>query len=190
MLGTLLDRPVKPGDDSLVVAGGLLAMTRRNFDSNFKQQIHVHILAAGCARGLRVVVPRKQREQEMPDARCTRGLACKTGKENAHEHTGSAEALRHSLSNGFTVYNALSPENRACCLRRLRIAGASAPARADSPSADLTPTTEAPGPHDFTVRFGTARPHVPRIAHGPEGRPAIPSRARRRRVHRIPSQRS
>src|ERR1700738_3676718 len=52
-------------------------------------------------------VPRK-REQGMPDARCTRGLACKTGNENAHEHTGSAEAIRHSLRNGFTDYNALS----------------------------------------------------------------------------------
>jgi hypothetical protein len=40
----------------------------------------------------------------MPDARCTRGLACKTGNENAHEHTGSAEAIRHSLRNGFTAY--------------------------------------------------------------------------------------
>jgi hypothetical protein len=49
----------------------------------------------------------------MPDARCTRGLACKRQKENAHEHTGSAEALRHSLRNGFTAYFELSPENRA-----------------------------------------------------------------------------
>ena len=49
----------------------------------------------------------------MPDARCTRGPVCKMGKENAHEHTGSAEALRHSLRNGFTAYFALSPENRA-----------------------------------------------------------------------------
>jgi hypothetical protein len=47
----------------------------------------------------------------MPDARCTRGLACKTGKENAHEHTGSAEALRHSLRNGFTAYFALPGES-------------------------------------------------------------------------------
>jgi hypothetical protein len=31
------------------------------------------------------------------------------GKENAHEHTGSAEAIRHSLRNGFTAYIALSP---------------------------------------------------------------------------------
>jgi hypothetical protein len=50
----------------------------------------------------------------MPDARCTRGPVCKMGKENAHEHTGSAEAIRHSLRNGFTAYFALSPENRAC----------------------------------------------------------------------------
>ena len=77
-----------------------------------------------------------------------------------------------------------------CCLRRLRIAGSSAPGRADLPSADLTPTTEASGPHDFTVRFSTARQHVLRSLTSPQARPAIPSRARRRRVHRIPSQRS
>ena len=28
----------------------------------------------------------------MPDARCIRGPVCKMGRENAHEHTGSAEA--------------------------------------------------------------------------------------------------
>jgi hypothetical protein len=49
----------------------------------------------------------------MPDARCTRGLACKIVQKNAHEHTGSAEAIRHSLRNGFTVYIVLSPEYRA-----------------------------------------------------------------------------
>jgi hypothetical protein len=55
----------------------------------------------------------KTREQGTPDARCTRGLVCKWTKENAHEHTGSAEAIRHSLRNGFTAYFELSPENRA-----------------------------------------------------------------------------
>jgi hypothetical protein len=30
-------------------------------------------------------------------------------KENAHEHTGSAEAVRPSLRNGFTAYFVLSP---------------------------------------------------------------------------------
>src|SRR5712672_4276250 len=51
--------------------------------------------------------PSNWREQEMPDARCTRGPVCKMGKENAHEHTGSAEDIRHSLRNGFTAYFAL-----------------------------------------------------------------------------------
>jgi hypothetical protein len=44
----------------------------------------------------------------MPDARCTRGLVRKLCKESAHEHTGSAEAIRHSLRDGFNAYNALS----------------------------------------------------------------------------------
>ena len=185
----LLDRPVKPGDDSLVVAGGLLAMTKRNFDSNFKQQIHVHILAAGCARGLRVVVPRKQREQGMPDARCTRGPACKMGKRKTH--TSIQVQRRHS---GIPCAMALRLTSRSprriglCCLRRLRIAGSSAPGRADLPSADLTPTTEASGPHDFTVRFGIVRPA--RRCPLTENRPANKLHARHRRVHRIPSQRS
>src|SRR5947207_5323674 len=30
-------------------------------------------------------------------------------KKGAHEHTGAAENIRHSLRNGFTAYNALSP---------------------------------------------------------------------------------
>src|SRR6202022_875877 len=50
----------------------------------------------------------KQRAQGRPGARCTRGLVCKCTKENAHEHTGSAEAIRPSLRNGFTAYSALS----------------------------------------------------------------------------------
>ena len=89
-----------------------LAMTRRKFDSNVKQRIHVHILAAGGARGLHVVVPQK-REQGMPDARCTRGPVCKRQNENRTRAYRAAEAIRHSLRNGFTAYNALSPEYRA-----------------------------------------------------------------------------
>jgi hypothetical protein len=33
---------------------------------------------------------------------------CKDGKKDAHEHTGSAEAVRPSLRNGFTAYFVLS----------------------------------------------------------------------------------
>src|SRR5664280_1064744 len=56
-----------------------------------------------------------QRAQGKPGARCTRGLACKIVQRNAHEHTGSAEAVRPSLRNGFTAYNALSPATGLSC---------------------------------------------------------------------------
>src|SRR5665647_1809306 len=61
-----------------------------------------------------------QRAQGKPGARCTRGLACKWKQGNAHEHTGSAEAVRPSLRNGFTAYVALSPAIGLSCHRRLR----------------------------------------------------------------------
>jgi hypothetical protein len=60
------------------------------------------------------------------------------------------------------------------CPRRLRIAGSSAPGRADLPSADLTPTAEASGPHDFTVRFSIARQHALGSLTGRKTRPAVP----------------
>src|SRR5665213_1172127 len=47
-------------------------------------------------------------EQGRPGARCTRDLACKNNEKDAHEHTGSAEAVRPSLRNGFTAYFVLS----------------------------------------------------------------------------------
>ena len=135
------------------------------------------------------VVPPKRREQGMPDARCTRGLVCKDVRKKTH--TSIQVQRRHS---GIPCAMALRLTSRSprriglCCLRRLRIAGSSAPGRADSPFRRLDANHEAPGPHDFTVRFGTARPHALRSLRPKP--PAIPSRARRRRVHRIPSQRS
>ena len=106
-------------------------------------------------------------------------------------HTSIQVQRRHS---GIPCAMALRLTSRSprriglCCLRRLRIAGSSAPGRADLPSADLTPTTEASGPHDFTVRFGIVRPA--RRCPLTENRPANKLHARHRRVHRIPSQRS
>ena len=108
------------------------------------------------------------------------------GKESAHEHTGSAEAIRHSLRNGFTAYFVISPENRACLPPSPADSWLIRARSGDLPSADLTPTSEAPGPHDFAVRFGTARQRALGSLTGRKARPAIPSRARRRRVHRIP----
>jgi hypothetical protein len=67
-------------------------------------------------------------------------------KENAHEHTGSAENIRPSLRNGFTAYFVLSPVNGLSCHRRLT-----------DKSAKLSAGIEASGPHDFAVRISHAR---------------------------------
>ena len=87
----------------------------------------------------------------MPDARCTRGPVCKKEEEDAHEHTGSAEAIRHSLRNGFTAYVALSPAIGLFYTVVSRI-WLTEPGWDDRPPGDLTPTIEASGPHDFAVR--------------------------------------
>ena len=81
-------------------------------------------------------------EQGRPGARCTRDLVCKQTKENAHEHTGSAEAVRPSLRNGFTVSFVLSPV--------IGFLATVAPKKLASRGLDAS--IEAPGPHDFAVR--------------------------------------
>jgi hypothetical protein len=78
----------------------------------------------------------------MPGARC-RGLVCKIVRRNAHEHTGSAETLRHSPRNGFTAYAALFSATNSSCHRHRRIEGFVTPGWADIASADLTPATGA-----------------------------------------------
>ena len=80
-----------------------------------------HLRAARSARGCNLPSALiKTRAQGRPGARCTRGLACKRIAKSAHEHTGSAEAVRPSLRNGFTAYNALSLVIRLSCHHRLR----------------------------------------------------------------------
>jgi hypothetical protein len=63
----------------------------------------------------------QQRAPGRPGARCTRGLVCKNVHFGAHEHTGSAETLRHPPRNGFTAYSALSPATNSSCHRHRRI---------------------------------------------------------------------
>ncbi len=107
------------------------------------------------------VVPPKRREQGMPDARCTRGLVCKIVRKKAH--TSIQVQRRHSGIPCAMVLRltSRSPRRiRLCCLRRLRTDG-SAPGRAGLPFRRLDANHEAPGPHDFAVRFGIARPARP-----------------------------
>ena len=126
----------------------------------------------------------------------------------AHEWTtGSTGSLRLSLREWFTAYFALSSVTGLVCHRRLRgLTIHPEPGWAGCISARLDASTGAPGPHDFAVRDrpgqsscraschpassgkdGWQRRSSARrpIAHG-KTRPAIPLRARRCRVHRIP----
>ena len=54
-------------------------------------------------------------------------------KKGAHEHTGAAENIRHSLRNGFTAYNAL------LCLQNLAEC-ANGRSSQNRPSLDLSPS--------------------------------------------------
>ena len=111
--------------------------------------MHIRILAARCARALRrFTLLKNKRAQGRPDARCTRGLVCKMHKKNAHEHTGSAEAIRPSLRSGFTAYIALSSVTGLSCHRRPQEAFA---------SHELDTSVGVSGPHDFVVRVSHAR---------------------------------
>ncbi len=106
--------------------------------------------------------------------RAAPAVSCaKWTKENAHEHTGSAEAIRHSLRNGFTAYFELSPAIGLSCHRRLTVHGASARSGSRT-SARLDAGIEASGPHDFTVRF---RSFVSAFCDRSRAvKPALPSR--------------
>jgi hypothetical protein len=66
----------------------------------------------------------------------------KAEEESAHEHTGSAEAVRPSLRNGFTVSFVLSSV--------IGLLATVAPKKL-APRG-LGASIEAPGPHDFAVR--------------------------------------
>jgi hypothetical protein len=50
--------------------------------------------------------------------RAAPAVSCAKEQKNAHEQTGSAEAIRLSLRDGFTAYGALSPVNGLSCHRR------------------------------------------------------------------------
>ena len=118
----------------------------------------LRVLAALIARVLRRFHPQREgagdpqgRAQGRPGARCTRGLACKKRKQDAHEHTGSAEAVRPSLRNGFNGFLRALPGDRLSCHRRH--AGMNPP--------DLTP---ASGRQDHTTSPSAIQPRSSVVA--------------------------
>ena len=106
--------------------------------------------------------------------------------ESTRVTTSTPESPDVPARNGFTTYFVLSPVTGLFCHRHSRIKVLSKPGRADSTSADLTP---ASGRQDHTTSpyAATSLVRVLLIAHKSlRTRPAIPSRAKRCRVHRIP----
>ena len=122
---------------------------------------------------------------ECRGARCTRSLVCK-GRKHTSSHHRSTGTPGIPARNGFNGLLRALPGDRAFL----------SPSSADSwlvrtrsgrlAFRKLDAGVEASGPHDFAVRELHRSSARLVIAHGHEARPAIPSHARRRRVHRIP----
>jgi len=115
--------------------------------------LNMHIIpATRFARGL-AVSSRPLRKEGAGKAGCALHPRSRVQnlQKSAHEHTGSAEAVRPSLRNGFTAYVALSAVIGLSCHRRLRksLPANLTPAsrRQDHtilPSASQAPSSEAP----------------------------------------------
>ena len=122
-------------------------------------------------------------ECRMPNARAASCATCigRTHTSN-NEYTG---ITRHSRTQWFYGLFRALPGDRLFCHRRLRTSVLSTPGRADTTSANLTP---ASGRQDHTTSpyAASSLVRVLLTAHGLITRPAIPSHARRCRVHRIP----
>jgi hypothetical protein len=117
----ILGRPVKPGDDTEDVALAFSKTQLRN-------------PAARCARVVHEFSAPKTRGRRECRVRAAPAVSCaKCTKKCAHEHTGSAETLRHPPRNGFTAYTALSSATNSCCHRRCRLDGYSDPVGSMSP---------------------------------------------------------
>jgi hypothetical protein len=141
----------------------LLAMTGGNPDSNIKQREDTRppSRGAGSARGLRSLPPSKKQEGA-GKAGCAlhpRSRVQICTKENAHEHTGEAEAIRPSLRNGFNGLCRALPGDRAFL--------PPSPARSFA-SRELDASVGASGPHVFAVRVDSVR-------HLPPSRPPRPT---------------
>ena len=102
----------------------------------------------------------------------------------AHEHTGTAGALRHSLRNGLTAYAALSLETNSSCLHRCRLDGSIDPVGSNAPPAAWH-QPRVSGPHGFAVRNSVVHPAC-REPLTSLTSPCNQLARRRPRVHHIP----
>ena len=143
----------------------------------------------GDARDLRFVVPRNN--EGAGNAGCALHPRSRVQRAERKSHTsiqGSGGDPTFPAQWLYDLYRALPGVSGFAASVALR-KPALPPGWAFAPPKDLTPTTEASEPHDFAVR---SAPLVGALCDRSRSlsRPAIPSRARCRRVDRLPSQRS
>ena len=119
-------------------------------------QTATRILAARCARVVRVFSA-QQRARGMPGARCTRSRACRVVSTRVSHH-GRTGTPGIPARDGFNGFLRTLPGDRALL----------SPSPADH-SANLTPTIEVSGPHDFAVRKNalSSAAHLASIASQP-----------------------
>jgi len=122
----------------------------------------------------------------MPGARCTRSLVCSVLVEHTSVVTTGHRNTRHSRTQWFNGLFRALPGDRAFLSPSSAEMVLSKPGRADLTSADLTPASRR---QDHTILPSAKAPFVstPFDRSQAEARPAITLRARRCRVHRIPS---
>jgi len=92
---------------------------------------------------------REDRVRAAPEVSCAI-----SDKKNAHEHTGSAEAIRPSLRSGFNGFLRALPGDRACL-----------PPSSAVRFRQLDASVGASGPHDFAVRNMRRSSYARRCVH-------------------------
>ena len=114
-------------------------MLRQSFANSFAPKRRGR---SAIPRGTQATLKRGRREDRV---RAAPAVSCANRHiKNAHEHTGSAEAVRPSLRNGFTAYIVLSPARPGLLVTVIP--------RKRELLRNLTPAIGASGPHDFAVR--------------------------------------
>jgi hypothetical protein len=122
-------------------------------------KIRAHVLATNFARALNQSLSLDSRGSRECRALCrTRSLVRKE-KSTRVSHHRSAETIRHSLRDGFTVSFVVSPETGLCCLRRWRDAYASSASLI--PASGYQNATTSPSAHSRVRLAHDKRPSHP-----------------------------
>ena len=167
-------------------------------------QIRLRYLAAQCARAVENLPSLESEGAGNAGCALHPRSRVQTVRKHAHEHTGSAETLRHPPRNGFTAYAVISSATNSSCHRHRRIEILGLPGWANQnlrrfdtsngcQNHTLLPSAsqlhQVPRrivhPHRSFRETGKQRRSSARSASLTEDRPAISFARRRCYVHRI-----